>query len=469
MLMVLCSIIAFTIAVVSLEYYFLFLVPVGLVLFFLCYFNPSFYVLLICSLVPLSFFVSDVAGGLGLSIPTEPMIWIAFIFFIFWVFTKAKVEIKVLKNPLVFFILLNTVWMLLTVIFSTMPFVSLKYFIARLWFISTFFILLTFVFKDVNNMRRFLTYLIYSTFILAVYTLFKHYKEDFSRHWGYQIMKPFFQDHTIYGAFLAFVFPACIMFTLRARLFKLSYFHSLFFGFVSFTLLFAIVFSYTRAAWISLIGAFVFYLLIKLKIKFQTIVAALLLLFVIGYSFQDKLLYSLERNKQGSADDLESHAQSVSNITTDPSNQERVNRWNCAILMFKERPLFGFGPGTYTFKYAPFQRPEQLTLISTHSGDLGNTHSEYFNSLSETGLIGFLSWIGIFLSSVYLGLKVIYEKSRPQWQSSLTTAVLLGLVTYYIHAFLNNYSDFDKIAAPLWGFIAVIYAVYRNDSKLVKF
>ena len=172
---------------------------------------------------------------------------------------------------------------------------------------------------------------------------------------------------------------------------------------------------------------------------------------LVGFIKQDQLLYSLESNKQGSADDLESHAQSVSNITTDPSNLERVNRWHCAILMFKEKPITGFGPGTYTFQYAPFQRPEDLTLISTNSGDLGNTHSEYFNALSEMGLIGFLSWVGVFLLSISLGLSIIYDTNKLPWQKSLTTAVLLGLITYYVHALLNNYSDFDKIAAPLWG------------------
>jgi O-antigen ligase len=127
--------------------------------------------------------------------------------------------------------------------------------------------------------------------------------------------------------------------------------------------------------------------------------------------------------------------------------------------MFKERPVFGFGPGTYTFQYAPFQRPENLTLISTNSGDLGNTHSEYFNALSEMGLIGFLSWVAVFLSSIYLAMGLIYHPSVLPWVKSLTTAVMLGLFTYYVHAFLNNFTDFDKIAAPFWGYLAIITAL----------
>ena len=187
----------------------------------------------------------------------------------------------------------------------------------------------------------------------------------------------------------------------------------------------------------------------------------------VAFIKQDQILYSLESNKQGSADDLESHAQSMSNITTDPSNLERMNRWHCAILMFKERPLLGFGPGTYTFQYAPFQRPEDLTLISTNSGDLGKTHSEYFNALSDMGIIGFITWLGVFLASIFTGMQVVYDETKDPWKRSLAKALLLGLITYYVHAFLNNFSDFDKIAAPLWGFMAVLVALkyYTYDEK----
>ncbi|MBC7425436.1 MAG: hypothetical protein H7321_02780, partial [Bacteroidia bacterium] len=118
----------------------------------------------------------------------------------------------------------------------------------------------------------------------------------------------------------------------------------------------------------------------------------------------------------------------------------------------------GFGPGTYVFNYGPYQRPEDLTIISTNSGDLGNTHSEYFNSLSETGLMGFLSWVGIFIISIGTAVKVIYRNNEP-WVKNLAIAAVLGLITYYVHGFVNNYSDFDKIAVPLWGFIAIIAAL----------
>lgn len=451
-----------------LEIYAIALIPIAMGLMFLSYQKPGFFALLICFLVPMSIFVDDVGGGLGLSIPTEPMIWLLFIQFIYWALINGQLDTRLLKTPLMAFILLNLGWMVITSLTSTMPLVSMKYLLARFWFVSVFFFFMLLLFRNQNFMRRYLSYMLYGTFLVVGFTLIKHSAEGFSRGWGYAIMKPFFTDHTIYSAYISFFVPVAFMFAFRGNWFKFGFWHRLFFLFIALVLIVGIVFSYTRASWISLIGALAFYQLIRFKVKFKHIIGALCLIAAIGFIKQEQILYSLESNKQGSADDLESHAESVSNITTDPSNLERVNRWHCAILMFRDKPVFGFGPGTYTFKYATYQRPEDLTIISTHSGDLGNTHSEYFNAMSEMGLLGLLTWLGVFLASIYTGLQIVHSKTKMHWQKSMATAAMLGLVTYYIHAFLNNFSDFDKIAAPLWGFMAILVAISYYDYGKAK-
>jgi hypothetical protein len=42
----------------------------------------------------------------------------------------------------------------------------------------------------------------------------------------------------------------------------------------------------------------------------------------------------------------------------------------------------------------------------------------------------------------------------------------LGLITYYLHGFLNNFLDMDKASAPFWGFTAIISVLsIRSKSK----
>ena len=99
--------------------------------------------------------------------------------------------------------------------------------------------------------------------------------------------------------------------------------------------------------------------------------------------FQNNLITTLSTNDQDSSDNLVEHFSSLSNITTDASNMERINRWKCALKMFKEKPILGWGPSTYQFNYAPYQISSDKTIISTNFGDGGNAHSEYLGILSE--------------------------------------------------------------------------------------
>jgi len=118
---------------------------------------------------------------------------------------------------------------------------------------------------------------------------------------------------------------------------------------------------------------------------------------------QNKIVYNLEKNESESSGKFSEHIESMANITSDASNTERINRWKCALRMFREKPIFGWGPGTYVFQYAPFQFSYDRTIISTNFGDLGNAHSEYLGPLSESGFNSFLENITSLSSCFCVG------------------------------------------------------------------
>jgi O-antigen ligase len=173
----------------------------------------------------------------------------------------------------------------------------------------------------------------------------------------------------------------------------------------------------------------------------------------------------LEKNTQDSAQDFNKHIESISNISTDASNLERLNRWNSAFGMFKERPIFGWGPGTYSFEYAPFQHAEDKTIISTNNGDAGNAHSEYIGPLSESGLLGALTFIAIIICVLSSGFRLYYTLTDYETKK-LVLVTLLGFFTYVVHGAINDFLDTDKASVPFWGFIAIIVAIdiYHNNK-----
>ena len=138
--------------------------------------------------------------------------------------------------------------------------------------------------------------------------------------------------------------------------------------------------------------------------------------------------------------------------------------------MFKKEPITGFGPGTYAFEYAPFQDPENQTIISTNFGDMGNAHSEYLGTLSETGLLGLLLFLSI-IASIFISAIRLYYKTAIQENDTklLIMGIIVSLSSYFIHAFLNNYLDTDKAAVPVWAMCAMIIAMslpIANDQSI---
>jgi hypothetical protein len=201
------------------------------------------------------------------------------------------------------------------------------------------------------------------------------------------------------------------------------------------------------------------------KINWRIIVLGIIVITSILFIYKDPISEKIASNKQSSSKDISKHLKSVSNIKNDASNLERINRWNSAIRMFKDKPLVGFGPGTYRFQYAPYQRSYEQTYVSTNAGSLGNAHSEYLSPLAETGLIGALIFFVLIALTIRTGRR-IYIHAKSQEIKFLSIGILIGLFTYYFHGFLNNFLDQDKASAPFWSMIAILVAldVYHNQK-----
>lgn len=445
------------------------LVPVALAIVLMALFAYDKLLYFVTGLVPFSIPVWNIVGGFGLILPTEPVvILLMLIGLLKFANNEAIGQTKeLIRHPLTIAILINLTWLIITSATSSMPLVSFKYTVSRLWYIVVFYFMGYLLFTNYNRIEKFLWWFAIPLAGVVVYVMVRHAQHGFVREVFPYMIQPFFWVHGVYSATVAMFTPMLIVFFLRGKKMGYSTLTRFFIGALSVLFLFSITYSYTRAAWLSLMGALaalvVFYIKIPIRLIFTSIIIVLVGIFI----FQKDIMLKLSENEQGSSrrNDLGEHLQSVSNIKNDPSNLERINRWNSALRMFEERPLLGWGPGTYVFQYAPFQRSKDLTVISTNFGDVGHAHSEYLGPLAESGFIGMISWLVVFLLSVYKGMRLFYHGIHEK-TPTIALAVVLGLITYYVHGVLNSYVDYDKIAVPLWGFCAILAALERLDGKV---
>lgn len=431
-------------------------IPAILLIAYLAIFKMDSLVKLIIFLVPLSVSLNELeisqAGQIDMALPTEPILFGLMIIFIIKLFQQGSFDKKIIYHPVTITILINLMWIGFTCIPSVRPLVSIKFLLSRIWLLATFYFIMTQLFKDKKNMTSFFWLYIIGFTIVIVRTLIMHSFNGFDQKSANWIMSPFFNDHTSYGACIAFILPFIV-----SKLFDKEIFGTvkvlILLLFIFFIV--ALVLSYTRAAWVSVIGALGVYLILKLKIKWWFITTIILFVGVFVIGMWSQISIALESNKQDSSTDLKEHVSSISNVSSDASNLERFNRWNSAIEMFKKKPFFGWGPGVYAFEYAPFQKSYDKTIISTNAGDGGNAHSEYLGPLSESGILGFLSMLSIIVATIFTGVKV-YKRSINPKHRTMALIALLGLVSYYLHGILNNFLDTDKISSLFWGMTAII-------------
>lgn len=401
--------------------------------------------------------------GLNLSLPAEPlMVGITLIYFLNELSSKVT-DRKILKHPITIIIFIQMLWILITTITSELPVISIKFILARTWFLTSCYFMASQLFKNKKAILNHLMFYSIALAIVAIVTTVKHSAYAYDEKIADWIVSPFYNDHTAYGAALAMYIPVMcgILFMKNiSTIVKV-------FCFILLTIfLISIIVSFARAGWLSLVVSIAVLITLLLKIKFRTILITLTTAIILFISFQTEVLMILGRNNTDSDGDITANIESMSNISTDASNLERLNRWSCALQMFEEKPVLGFGPGTYQFLYAPFQKSTQKTIISTNFGDKGNAHSEYLGPLSEQGLLGGIIVVVLVFSVMFLGYRLVYSV-KDKSMKILTISLLMGMSTYFVHGFLNNFLDTDKASVPFWGFLAMLICIdiYFKDEQ----
>src|ERR1051326_7544663 len=131
------------------------------------------------------------------------------------------------------------------------------------------------------------------------------------------------------------------------------------------------------------------------------------------------------------------------------SAKARADYWEATRRLWKEKPLFGSGPGTFMLGYQRLKRPD--------SEPAKLAHNDYLQQACDSGLVGFLSYIGFVAGSI-AGL---YRRMRKA-PDLLRFSVWLGLAGFAVQEIVEFSLYIPALAWPfflllgwLWGSMAV--------------
>jgi O-antigen ligase len=440
-------------------------IPLVIVGLYWAIFKIDYLLLIVAATIPISTSLEQLKIynplGFEVSLPSEPiMVFLLgisiykFIFYFDW-FKGLR------KHPIFLSILFYIFTMVLAIFTSTLPLVAIKATISKWWFIFPSIILGFHFFQKERNIYRFFLLLSLSASAVVIYSIFGLFAKGFELHYAHFVMQPFYKDHTVYGASITFIAFFSVFSVFNKRLSDIT---RLAFAFTSLVLVAGIIYSFTRAAWVSIVFAIGVYVLMRLKIKFWVLSTTILIIGTFLFSFWNEIFFALNKNSQDSSGNFTEHISSMTNISTDASNLERLNRWFCALELWKEKPITGWGPGTYQFEYGAYQKSYSRSLISTNDGNMGNAHSEYLGAMAESGVIGLLGLFVLLYSIFHTSIK-LYHRTTDSSTKALLLSLILGLASYFMHGILNNYLDTIKVAVFVWISVSIIIVLHHKEKK----
>ena len=441
------------------EIYFIIGIPVVALIAYLAIvdFKQLFFLLIACIPFSVEF---NLPGGFGTDLPTEPLIiGLMLVYLLYFALNFKNINGAFFKHPITLILLLHWGWIFISIFTSSTMFVSMKYFLAKSWYIITFYFLAGVVLKNEKNIKRFFYALFIPLTITIIIVLVRHAAIDFSFKDVNYIMGPFYRNHVNYASIVTLAIP--LIWMARNWYPQGSGRRWMILAFIGLYIV-AIQFSYTRAAILSLMITVGFYFVIKFRLtKICLTFAVIGLCLGIAHLYHNNNYIDYAPNFERTIshkkfDNLVEATYKMEDIST----MERVYRWVAGANMVDAKPIFGFGPGNFYNYYKSYTVQAFVTYVSDNP-EKSSVHSYYLLVLIDQGLIGFLIFI-LLIFTVLIKSEEIYHNVKEEWQRRVCLATVQSFVVILALLLINDMVETDKVGS----FFFICMAILVNLDSL---
>lgn len=317
-------------------------------------------------------------------------------------------------------------------------------FLSFLCYAMIYFIAVNYV----TDKSRILKTLLIATVIVSVYALMQATGITFFVWRGtqpYPRVWSTFGNPNFLGPYLIMVIPMYLIFLIKAETVKTKLRYSLF----TLLSLLALIFTYSRAAWLGMaVGITVFTLMVdKKQLKAN-------LFFIIGIIIFSTVLTSIYprlylRPEERSTTMKPIVERAVSTVDLkEPGVTARLSAWETTIKMALKRPILGFGLDTLGVSFRRFMSKDYEKLAGRFS-TAGYAHNEFLQYVATMGVVGLAAYLFLLFTFFGMLIKASRKKEKNLLASGLTAACVALLV--------NNQFGFSTIvpATLLWFFFGL--------------
>ena len=268
-----------------------------------------------------------------------------------------------------------------------------QYFNCLLAFYLIFFFLL-----DVKSREKSVIQVLFTLLLFELYFSFIPILRDISSDsLSYRAMRYSGLSANINVTSFSIVFKLPILLYLISKVKKL--YKKIILSILLITSLYTIFLLGTRGAFLGLIicfGLYIFYLIInykKIKENFPG-------LFLIVLSVILSVIFNINSSTTGKNNSVIDRASSISISTTDGSVNQRLRYYKQGLTQFLKTPLLGIGVGNWKLISIEYDKEDIIGYTVPY-----HAHNDFIQILSEQGIIGFVSYLMVFISFIFILLK----------------------------------------------------------------
>ncbi|MDR7551183.1 MAG: O-antigen ligase family protein [Armatimonadota bacterium] len=246
-----------------------------------------------------------------------------------------------------------------------------------------------------------------------------------------------------FAGFLLLVAPVELLRFLRAGAAREALAH----GTMAALLTVALLFTYSRGAWLSLAAVLPAAVIVLRPASWWRAARRLAALGAVVVAVTVGLAGAA--GARATIGGLAGRASSTADVG-DYSIQGRLHFWRAALAIFRDHPVLGTGPGTFGAVHAAYQSDARY-----YSKD---AHNLYLQSAAEMGVVGFLAVLAV-VAGVLLTWLGSLAATRGTEFHTLAAGLGVGLTAFLAHSALDMDWMFPAAPAVAWASVGVLSAL----------
>jgi len=388
------------------------------------------------------FWLSISITGAQTAVSFALLFWVVKMF----VIKKFRLARTPLNIPIIVFLVAAAIGVITAIDFRH----SLKGYMTLGW-ISIFFLTVNNV-KDKNQFKRLVTLLFIFTTVAAAYGIWQSLTKIDFMHTAKRLHEVlprstgFFNHYMTFGGYLNMVFPltfGLLLFGSSKSAFSGSRRtlpkRQLLLGLAGLLILIALVFTYTRGAWIGFLAGLVFMAILKSKkVFFISLVVVILIVVTLAIS-----PHSLVSRR----------AVSIFNL----ASIDRLSMWKSSLKIVKDYALTGVGWEGFGKIYPEYSSPRAYWP---------HAHNNFLNVAVESGMLG----LGIFLWLLIVILKsgvTVFKRVEDGYLKGISLGFLGGFVAFVVGG-LTEYNFGDSEVVMLFYFLLGMVMVIPKVAEAMS-